>query len=45
METKVKNTKTVEEAYIFLGLTLAFSWFVFWGPLVLFKNHNHQFRE
>jgi uncharacterized protein len=36
-ETKVKNTKTVKEAYIFLGLTLALSYFVFWGPLALFK--------
>jgi membrane protease YdiL (CAAX protease family) len=34
---KVKSTKTVKEAYIFLGLTLAFSWFIFWGPLALFK--------
>lgn len=36
-EKKVKSTKTVQEAYAFLGLTLAFSWFVFWGPLALFK--------
>jgi membrane protease YdiL (CAAX protease family) len=36
-EAKVKSTKTVKEAYVFLGLTLAFSWFVFWGPLVIFK--------
>jgi hypothetical protein len=36
-ETKVKSTKTVKEAYVFLGLTLAFSYFVFWGPLALFK--------
>ena len=36
-ETKVKSTKTVKEAYAFLGLTLAFSYFVFWGPLALFK--------
>jgi membrane protease YdiL (CAAX protease family) len=36
-ETKVKSTKTVKETYAFLGLTLAFSWFVFWGPLALFK--------
>jgi uncharacterized protein len=36
-EAKVKGTKTVKEAYVFLGLTLAFSWFVFWGPLALFK--------
>jgi len=27
----------VKEAYLFLGLTLAFSYFVFWGPLALFK--------
>ena len=33
----MKSTKTVKEAYVFLGLTLAFSWFVFWGPLALFK--------
>ena len=33
----MKNTKTVKEAYAFLGLTLAFSYFVFWGPLALFK--------
>ena len=31
------STKTVKEAYVFLGLTLAFSFFVFWGPLALFK--------
>jgi uncharacterized protein len=36
-ETKVKSTNTLKEAYIFLGLTLAFSYFVFWGPLALFK--------
>jgi membrane protease YdiL (CAAX protease family) len=36
-ETKVKSTKIVREAYAFLGLTLAFSCFVFWGPLALFK--------
>ena len=36
-ETKVKSTKTVKEAYAFLGLTLAFSCFVFWDPLALFK--------
>jgi hypothetical protein len=33
----MKNSKTATEAYIFLGLTLALSWFVFWGPLALFK--------
>jgi membrane protease YdiL (CAAX protease family) len=33
----VKTAKTVKEAYIFLGLTLVLSWFVFWGPLALFK--------
>ena len=33
----MKSTKTVKEAYVFLGLTLAFSYFVFWGPLALFK--------
>jgi len=36
-ETKVKSTKTVKEAYVFLGLTLVFSYLVFWGPLALFK--------
>jgi len=36
-ETKVKSTETVKEAYVFLGLTLVFSYFVFWGPLALFK--------
>lgn len=33
----MKSTKTVQEAYAFLGLTLAFSCFVFWGPLAFFK--------
>ncbi|MHB1459044.1 MAG: CPBP family glutamic-type intramembrane protease, partial [Armatimonadota bacterium] len=33
----VKNTPAVKEAYTFLGLTLAASYFVFWGPLALFK--------
>jgi len=33
----MKNSKTASEAYVFLGLTLALSWFVFWGPLALFK--------
>lgn len=33
----MKNTKTTKEAYIFLGLSLLLSWFVFWGPLALFK--------
>jgi len=33
----VKSTKAINEAYTFLGLTLAFSYFVFWGPLALFK--------
>jgi membrane protease YdiL (CAAX protease family) len=37
METEVKSTKTVREAYAYLGLTLALSYFVFWGPLALFK--------
>lgn len=35
--------KTVKEAYIFLGLTLALSWFVFWGPLALFKIQTISF--
>jgi membrane protease YdiL (CAAX protease family) len=33
----LKSTKAAKEAYVFLGLTLAFSFFVFWGPLALFK--------
>jgi membrane protease YdiL (CAAX protease family) len=33
----MKNSKKATEAYVFLGLTLALSWFVFWGPLALFK--------
>lgn len=33
----MKSTNTVKEAYAFLGLTLAFSYFVFWGPLALLK--------
>lgn len=33
----MKNTKSVKEAYVFLGLTLTLSYFVFWGPLALFK--------
>jgi len=33
----VKSTQAAKEAYIFLGLTLAFSYFVFWGPLAFFK--------
>jgi uncharacterized protein len=36
-ETKVKSRKTVKEAYVFLGSTLALSWFVFWGPIALLK--------
>jgi uncharacterized protein len=36
-EIKVKSTKAVQKAYVFLGLALAFSYFVFWGPLALFK--------
>jgi uncharacterized protein len=36
-ETQVKSTKTVKEAYIFLALTLALSYFIFWGPLALFR--------
>jgi membrane protease YdiL (CAAX protease family) len=39
----VKNTKAVKEAYVFLGLTLALSWFVFWGPLALFKIPTGSF--
>jgi hypothetical protein len=44
-EAKVKSTKTVKEAYVFLGLTLAFSYFVFWGPLALFSDPSWQFCE
>jgi membrane protease YdiL (CAAX protease family) len=33
----MKNSKKASEAHVFLGLTLALSWFVFWGPLALFK--------
>ena len=36
-ETTVKSMKTVKEAYVFLGVTLALSWFVFWGPLALLR--------
>ena len=39
----MKSTKTVKEAYAFLGLTLAFSWFVFWGPMALFKIPTGSF--
>jgi membrane protease YdiL (CAAX protease family) len=42
-EPKMKSTKTVKEAYAFLGLALAFSWFVFWGPLALFKIPSISF--
>ena len=33
----MKSTKTVKEADVFLGLTLVFSYFVFWGPLALLR--------
>ena len=33
----MKSAKAVKEAYTFMGLTLAFSYFIFWGPLVLFR--------
>lgn len=33
----MKSTNAAKEAYVFLGLTLAFSYFVFWGPLALLK--------
>lgn len=36
-EARVKSTKTVKEAYTFLGLVIVFSHFVFWGPLAFFK--------
>ena len=35
--SKMKISNKASEAYAFLGLTLALSWFVFWGPLALFK--------
>jgi len=34
---KVKTTRTVQEAFVFLGSTLVLSWFVFWGPLALLR--------
>jgi len=42
-EIEMKSTKTVKEAYVFLGLTLALSYFVFWGPLALFKIPTGSF--
>ncbi len=33
----MKSTHAAKEAYVFLGLTLALSYFVFWGPLALLK--------
>jgi uncharacterized protein len=33
----VKSTQAAKEAYVFLGLTLVLSYFVFWGPLAFFK--------
>jgi membrane protease YdiL (CAAX protease family) len=33
----VKSTHAAKEAYVFLGLTLALSYCVFWGPLALFR--------
>ncbi|PKN88378.1 MAG: hypothetical protein CVU46_01020 [Chloroflexi bacterium HGW-Chloroflexi-8] len=33
----MKNSIKATEAYVFLGLTLVLSWFVFWGPLAFFK--------
>jgi len=33
----MKNSTKASEAYVFLGITLAFSWFVFWGPLAILK--------
>jgi uncharacterized protein len=33
----MKRTKTLKEAAIFFALTLGASYFVFWGPLALFK--------
>jgi uncharacterized protein len=33
----VKSTHAAKEAYVFLGLALALSYFVFWGPLALLK--------
>ena len=39
----MKSSKSVKEAYVFLGLTLALSWFVFWGPLAFFKIPTSSF--
>jgi hypothetical protein len=39
----MKKSKKANEAYIFLGLTLVLSWFVFWGPLALFKIPTSSF--
>jgi uncharacterized protein len=39
----VKSTNAAKEAYVFLGLTLALSFFVFWGPLALFKIPTTSF--
>jgi hypothetical protein len=33
----MKNANKATEAYVFLGMTLALSWFVFWGPIALLK--------
>jgi len=33
----MKKSTNTSEVNVFLGLTLALSWFVFWGPLALFK--------
>jgi membrane protease YdiL (CAAX protease family) len=32
-----QNTQPLKEAALFFGITLGLSYFVFWGPLVLFK--------
>lgn len=39
----MKNSKEASEAYVFLGLTLALSWFVFWGTLALLKIPTSSF--
>jgi hypothetical protein len=42
----VKSTKKVKEAYVFLGLTLAFSHCVFWGPLRdAFQRYRQEARQ
>lgn len=37
------KTDAVKEAFVFFGLTLGLSYFVFWGPLALFKIPTNSF--